>query len=485
MLTDVQIKILIRQFIDSVLKGCEESRLCGYGLPSDEDALDDTIDAHEDRIAEYREALAFNQIKPVQHIVDELIQHTSLPVDKQSEQYTKLSREVLKALIKVMQIEKERLRGNYENSYDKMLTASLVSSPVITKEERPSKALADVIDEYSREKISKKDWTPKTASENAGIYRLLQIILTNILNVNTENIRLWDRRISIKYSEVLSILPANMRKKKAFRNLSLEEIYEAILRKPVKPMSARTYNKHLERVSAMLKWAVKQGYMEHNPAEGLTIKEDHVESQERDAYDKDDLQKLFRCPVYASPNTKEPEKFFIPLLGLYGGLRLEEVCQLYCEDIKEIDGMLCIDINNDHDKRLETPSSKRLVPIHPTLIDLGFLRYCQTVKGLRLWENLQKGCNGYGDAFGKWYQRVNHDFITKNKKRVFHSFRLTFINNLQQKEVSETVIAELVGHSLDSIKHERHGKRYNVGVLLDAINKLDYGIDLKDLGIWE
>jgi integrase len=235
----------------------------------------------------------------------------------------------------------------------------------------------------------------------------------------------------------------------------------------------------------MLKWAVKQGYMERNPAESLTVKEDHVESQERDAYDKDDLQRLFSCPVYASPNTKEPEKFFIPLIALYGGLRLEEVCQLYCEDIKEIDGMLCIDINNDHDKSLKTPSSRRLVPIHPSLIDLGFLRYSKTLNGLRLWENLQKGWDGYGGAFGKWYQRVDRDFITKNRKRVFHSFRLTFINNLKQKEVPETVIAALVGHSLDSINHGHQCNRYNVGVLLDAINKLDYGIDLKDLGIWK
>ena len=115
-----------------------------------------------------------------------------------------------------------------------------------------------------------------------------------------------------QYSEVLSKIPANMKKKKALRYMSLEKIYEILLKKPIKPMSTRSYNKHLERVSAMLKWASKQGYVERNPAESLTVKEDRVASEERDAYIKEDLKKLFSSPVYASPNTKEPEKFFIP-----------------------------------------------------------------------------------------------------------------------------------------------------------------------------
>ena len=481
MLTDIQIEGLIKQFIDSILKYCEESRLCGYGLPADEADLSNAIDIHDKKIAEYRAALAFNQIKSVEHIVNVLIQLNSLTIEKQSEDYNKLSREVLKALMEVMQIETERLKGNYDNPYDKMLTSSPVSSRIITNGERPSKVLADFIDEYSREKISKKDWRPKTQAENARIYNLLQSILTDILNVHIEDISLLDRSILIKYAKVLSKLPAYMNKKKAFRDLSVREIYEAILRKPVKPMSTRSYNKHLESVSAMFKWAVKLGYMERNPAESLTVKEDRVESEEHDAYNKDDLQRLFSCPVYASPNPKEPEKFFIPLIALYGGLRLEEVCQLYREDISEIDGVFLIDITNDNDNRLKTPSSKRIVPLHKALIDLGFLRYWKTVKGIRLWENLQKGRNGYGDAFGRWYQRLNRKHITKDKKRVFHSFRHTFIINLKQQGVSETVIAELVSHASDSITLGRHRKKYNVDTLLDAVNKLDYGIDLSGL----
>lgn len=103
MLTDIQIKTLVRQFIDNTLKDTEDSRSNGYYLPTDEHALDSTIDAHDDKIAEYKEALAFNKTESIKHLVDDLIQDNSLTIEEQSEDYKKLSREVLKAVIEVLQ----------------------------------------------------------------------------------------------------------------------------------------------------------------------------------------------------------------------------------------------------------------------------------------------------------------------------------------------------------------------------------------------
>lgn len=296
MLTDSQITGLIKQFIDETLKNCENNRACGYGLPEDIDALDDAIAVHEAQLSEFREALSFNETKHVEYLVNNLIERHSLAVEKQSADYVKLSKEVLKSVIEVMQIEKERLKGNYENPYDRMLTLSTITSSSITKEEKPYKSLGSVIDEYSREKISKKAWHGETLAENAGIYRLILGILNDILNIDTEDVKVLNKSIMIQYSEVLSKLPANMKKKKALRYMSLKKIYEILLKKPIKPMSARSYNKHLERVSAMLKWASKQGYVERNPSESLTVKEDSVALEERDAYIKKDLEKLFSSP---------------------------------------------------------------------------------------------------------------------------------------------------------------------------------------------
>ena len=59
-----------------------------------------------------------------------------------------------------------------------------------------------------------------------------------------------------------------------------------------------------------------------------------------------------------------------------------------------------------------------------------------------------------------------------------HCFRHTFINNLKQSGVIEQRIAEIVGHTTGSIDMERYGKAYNPKVLLDTLEKLDYGFDI-------
>ena len=60
---------------------------------------------------------------------------------------------------------------------------------------------------------------------------------------------------------------------------------------------------------------------------------------------------------------------------------------------------MVIDINdNTKDKKLKTPNSKRKIPLHQTLIDLGFLDYPHILeqKGRdRLFHELTLGRDGY------------------------------------------------------------------------------------------
>jgi integrase len=70
-----------------------------------------------------------------------------------------------------------------------------------------------------------------------------------------------------------------------------------------------------------------------------------------------------------------PERYWIPLIGLFYGMRLNEIYQLHLEDIREEGGLLCFDINKKGDKELKTASSRRLIHVHPVLLDLGFKEY--------------------------------------------------------------------------------------------------------------
>jgi len=161
---------------------------------------------------------------------------------------------------------------------------------------------------------------------------------------------------------------------------------------------------------------------------------------------------------------------------MLSGLRLDEACQLYKEDIKEVEGIWCLDVNDSKDKKLKNLSSKRLVPVHPKLIDMGLIEYVQKCKTERLWPNL-KWCkiNGYSNSLGKWYQRFNRQHITDDPFKTFHSLRHAFADSLKQQGIQKELIAELMGHSQESITMGRYGKRYMPEVLLEVVKKLDYG----------
>jgi len=61
--------------------------------------------------------------------------------------------------------------------------------------------------------------------------------------------------------------------------------------------------------------------------------------------------------------------FWLPVLGLFTGCRIEELCQLHCSDVIQYDGIWCLDINDEGEKRLKNKSSKRVVPLHQILVD--------------------------------------------------------------------------------------------------------------------
>ena len=61
-------------------------------------------------------------------------------------------------------------------------------------------------------------------------------------------------------------------------------------------------------------------------------------------------------------------------------MRLNEICQMNTEDVRIIDGTECFIITAETikgacDKRIKTGSSERIVPVHPTLIAIGFADY--------------------------------------------------------------------------------------------------------------
>lgn len=73
---------------------------------------------------------------------------------------------------------------------------------------------------------------------------------------------------------------------------------------------------------------------------------------------------------------EHPDAFWVCMIALFTGARANSAITLQYNDIIEQNGILCIQFIENHPiKHLKNEASERIVPIHPQLLDLGFVDY--------------------------------------------------------------------------------------------------------------
>ena len=98
-----------------------------------------------------------------------------------------------------------------------------------------------------------------------------------------------------------------------------------------------------------------------------------------------------------------------------------EMCQLKISDIQLDEGIWMFNIDEDLDKSVKTQNSVRRVPVHPTLIKLGFLDYYENIKSQksdRLFPELKKGRDGYSSKPSRHFNEKYLPSIGVWKKHV-------------------------------------------------------------------
>ena len=326
--------------------------------------------------------------------------------------------------------------------------------------------LQKIIEQYTNDRTSA--WTAKTRLEYESYFKLLLEVAGN------RSVDAIDRDAVRDIRDTLTKLPPHVYKRHP--NLSIPQV---LALPDITPMSTTTVNKLLRLFGSLMRHCIKEGYRTDNPVEGLKVQQNRRADEERKAYTKDDMKKI--TAALPSP-TDRPERYWVPLVGMYSGLRLGEICGLHLTDIKQVDDVWCFDVNEEGDKRLKTASSTRLVPIHPTLISKGFLTIVETLRMKReerLWPNLvRRDVDGYCASLGNWYGRFNRKYVTEDPLKTFHSLRHSFADTLKQQGVEESKISELMGHANSSITTGRYGKRYQPKNLLETIRMICYEDDI-------
>lgn len=421
----------------------------------------------------YSEALTLNQYRPIESEVKRFISEKKLPIEKTSEHYKLLCREYAKSQVEVLSVVLARAEGDYSQEAAYAEKVDKENSTKSSNASITSYTFQELVDKFAAEAALTEAWTEKTREENLRIYTLFKRIIgdIDIKEINHDTVG--------RYKDVLIKLPANMNKIAQFRDKSIEEILEM---SDVKPMAANTINKNIGRMSSLLKWATRHGLIDQNYAEGITLKKTKRADQERQVYTSDTLRVLFNeNTIYSKNSFKEPYQFWLPLLGLFTGARLNELCQLYLDDIQQDkNGTWFIDINETlEDKKLKSLASKRQVALHPILLEIGLLEFVDKLRssnGKRLFPELKHQRDGYGTSASKWFGRLREKLGIYKKGLDFHSFRHTLSNNLYENDVPVDVVSDIIGHDEGHVTR-RYTKRLTPTTQLSSLMNLHYDIN--------
>jgi len=258
-----------------------------------------------------------------------------------------------------------------------------------------------------------------------------------------------------------------------------------------------TINKHLGYLSSFMMWCVNNGYCDMNPFIGMKIKQKKSARDERDRYSEKELKVIFSKQNYlhyTNVETGRYANYWVPLIAVFTGMRVNEIASLYLDNVRQIGGnhrgkRWCIDVleeTNRPNKRLKNLSSRRIVPIHDTILELGFIDYLNLIKKVpvgennlertRVFEELTYQDGTYARSVSRfWNYRYLPLLGLKKTTLTLHSLRHTLIDNLKQIGVEPHFISELVGHSQGSITLDRYGKNYNPDILYNkCVKKIVY-----------
>ena len=257
-------------------------------------------------------------------------------------------------------------------------------------------------------------------------------------------------------------------------------------------ISVATLNKYLSNYGAFFNWChqhkkINQG----NQFSMLSIKETDKNTSSRRSYTQNEINKImaYQPMKISEAKTIRDDTYWFPKLGLYTGMRLNEIAALTVDDFQIEKGIHFINLT---DKKLKTESSRRVVPIHSKLIEMGLIKFVETKRNkgdevifsqIRIGRK-EKTRDGWGEPISRWFNRtalrnIGIDKELEAKQGIlidFHSFRTTFISKLKFKGCDGYMVKQVVGHmKSDNVTFERYGK--NTSTHMEALKELVEEID--------
>jgi integrase len=236
-------------------------------------------------------------------------------------------------------------------------------------------------------------------------------------------------------------------------------------------------NGHLAAIKTLFNYGVANGLLKHNPAQGVTAARKIVAGERALPYDDGEVAKLL---ALADRETL-PARRWLPWLIALSGARVGEVAQLWGDRVVEVDGIPVMKIAPAPDGgTLKNAGSERDVPIHPTIIKLGFLDFVRQkgsgplfyggrqTKGSHDDRAKKHASKGVANHLAAW---VREQGFTDKRKAPNHAFRHWFKTTCPKLRIQESIADAIQGHAgkRDAADIYRH---VDLATMNRAINRI-------------
>lgn len=425
-----------------------------------------------------------------------------------TQEYAGLRRMLAEALLDARRVQVETLE--YNPSPEPRSQTVLNAKAAAHKAAKPGQSLESLFDAYARVKLDEGVKKQDTLNQDRKV--ICQFSAFVGVNRSADSIDKADVR---EFRDLLRDLPVKWTSRNDYVGFSLRQAAAKAKKDGMAPRSVVTISKELSAISAFFKWLVEEGCAQSNPTSGLfpqVQKRKRSKQKRRPSFTIEQLNTIFASPVFtgcvSSPGKEHlmgeflvnDWRYWLPLCALFTGARLGELAQLHTNDIECFEDVWIVNIVDDDEaeedealkKSLKTEASYRFVPLHPKLIELGFLEFVEGVRRMghrRLFPQIIPNERGHFGAKPSRFWRTYLKRIEIKKPGEerdgygSHSFRHGFADECRSQGHMDAIIGVLLGHSKGSTTSGYGAKTQGtVKMRADVINSLAFkGLKLDHL----
>ncbi len=430
-----------------------------------------------------------------QRAADLLLEENGLAGTPGELEYGRLAEYLRRAMLELARRDLARLQGDFrEEGHDHLFTGTTAPTALPAPASAAAMTVQETAEGFWAERREHKRMDEKTRQKyRAGLDLAVAFLgsQTPIADISRQHCK--------KFLDLLRRLPPNYAKAK--REKALEQIIAEAAKRRGGGLSYNSQQGYFRQFRDMLRWAVDEGHPVRFSLDGLTVERraDDDEGKRRRPFTTAELQRIFQAPLFTGcvddgrgfnrpgPNRPRRARFWLPLLGLWTGARLGELCQLRPVDIQVTASEVpYIRITDEGEgMSIKTPAARRSIPVHPELVRIGFLRFARKQRDAGaawLFPEVLRPDRENCYLASKRFASLRAALKLERENVCFHSFRHGFRDALRRAEVSEE-IAEALGGWSEGKKTSRHyGSGFIADTLAPSIQKLSFpDLDLTSL----